>query len=311
MKIYTKVVIDMNSMEVEDEESFEYEGPLALAGGGGSNSGSVDLPAHITQAHTQWLNHAGADVPSRSWVSLFNERVTGDNPYELNPPNDPSDRLTAMATSLTRLEAAVDTISDNANITTVLDNFFDEAYIVAAGDAFDDSMQLRYESETIPRFEAGMRDINAVMSSSFVLGKGIIESNRQREVANYEGAIRAKRDIEFTFQLMTTSIQYETTLNSAADDVEKTGIMAENDSATSVAEWAYKEKRYAPDLYITGGNLIAAVSGGVAMQDNGPTKGQAAIGGAASGAAAGAQVGGGYGALIGGIIGGVAGYASA
>ncbi|WP_031485687.1 hypothetical protein [Maridesulfovibrio frigidus] len=43
MKIYTKVVIDMATGEVEHEESFEYNGPVALCGGsGGGGSDSID-----------------------------------------------------------------------------------------------------------------------------------------------------------------------------------------------------------------------------------------------------------------------------
>ena len=43
MKIYTKVVIDMATGEVEQEESFEYFGPVALCGGSSGGGGdSVD-----------------------------------------------------------------------------------------------------------------------------------------------------------------------------------------------------------------------------------------------------------------------------
>ena len=38
MKIITKSVIDMRTMETIEEESFEYDGPLALCGGGGGSS---------------------------------------------------------------------------------------------------------------------------------------------------------------------------------------------------------------------------------------------------------------------------------
>lgn len=35
MKIYTRVVFDMETLQVLEADSFEYEGPLALCGGGG------------------------------------------------------------------------------------------------------------------------------------------------------------------------------------------------------------------------------------------------------------------------------------
>lgn len=39
MKIYNKIVFDMDTFEVLEEESFEYTGPIALCGGGGGKGG--------------------------------------------------------------------------------------------------------------------------------------------------------------------------------------------------------------------------------------------------------------------------------
>lgn len=41
MKIYTKVVIDMDTLDTLEEESFEYDGPVALCGGGGGETSST------------------------------------------------------------------------------------------------------------------------------------------------------------------------------------------------------------------------------------------------------------------------------
>lgn len=45
MKIYNKIVLDMNTWEVLEEDSFEYDGPLALCGGGGSEPDPVQPTA--------------------------------------------------------------------------------------------------------------------------------------------------------------------------------------------------------------------------------------------------------------------------
>lgn len=43
MKIYNKIVWDIETLEVLEEDSFEYTGPIALCGGGGkSKSSSVE-----------------------------------------------------------------------------------------------------------------------------------------------------------------------------------------------------------------------------------------------------------------------------
>jgi len=50
MKIYTKLVIDMTTDQILEEESFEYNGPVAQCGGGSGGGGSV--PANTTNITT-------------------------------------------------------------------------------------------------------------------------------------------------------------------------------------------------------------------------------------------------------------------
>ena len=47
-------------------------------------------------------------------------------------------------------------------------------------------------SDVLPRFEAGMRDINAVQSSAFVIGQAIIEGMGDRDVAKFDADLRYK-----------------------------------------------------------------------------------------------------------------------
>jgi len=54
MKIYTKVVFDMETLETLSEESFEYSGPLALCGGG--PSGTID---YNTDIKSRWMDMYG------------------------------------------------------------------------------------------------------------------------------------------------------------------------------------------------------------------------------------------------------------
>ena len=43
MKIFTKVVMNWDG-EVQDQDSFDYEGPVALCGGGGGKGKTPDVP---------------------------------------------------------------------------------------------------------------------------------------------------------------------------------------------------------------------------------------------------------------------------
>ena len=53
MKIYEKVVIDMSTMDVVEEVSHEYEGPMALCCGGGSPDPPPPPPEPPKPVHPQ------------------------------------------------------------------------------------------------------------------------------------------------------------------------------------------------------------------------------------------------------------------
>lgn len=61
MKVYTKVVIDMNTDEVLEEESYEYSGPVAKAGGGSSSSGQ-EVWEGLQPYYTGGETSSGEDV---------------------------------------------------------------------------------------------------------------------------------------------------------------------------------------------------------------------------------------------------------
>jgi len=46
------------------------------------------------------------------------------------------------------------------------------------------------ESTELPRFELGMRNINAVMSSTFVIGRALLEEARQKNLAKYSAGLQ-------------------------------------------------------------------------------------------------------------------------
>ena len=48
------------------------------------------------------------------------------------------------------------------------------------------------EQVALPRFQEGLRDANAVMSSSFVVGKIVIESARTKKLAEFDANLRYK-----------------------------------------------------------------------------------------------------------------------
>lgn len=98
-----------------------------------------------------------------------------------------------------------------------------EAEITNAVDAFGDVMDDRLNTEILPRFEAGMRDINAVQSSAFVLGRAVIEGMIDRDVANFQGDLRSKAFLQKDGLLGQAAIEQDR-LNAANTDGKNRSI---------------------------------------------------------------------------------------
>ncbi|MCC8066924.1 MAG: hypothetical protein LIO94_07465 [Clostridiales bacterium] len=52
MKIYNKIVLDMNTLETLEEDSFEYTGPMTWCGGGGVG-GKGGSPSSVQYSYTE------------------------------------------------------------------------------------------------------------------------------------------------------------------------------------------------------------------------------------------------------------------
>jgi len=74
----------------------------------------------------------------------------------------------------------------------IIDNLANEAYVAASTNAFGNVLDDQITSEVLPRFQAGMSDINAVMSTAFVIGQSVIEGMRDRDVAKFQADLRYK-----------------------------------------------------------------------------------------------------------------------
>jgi hypothetical protein len=154
-------------------------------------------------------------------------------------------------------------------------------------DVFINSMESSNEIENnLARFDAGMRDINAVNSSAFVIGRQIIGST-----------------------LMVQKLQAKQQLAQLSVETRRMMIVANKEYTEADNEYQVKFAKWPLAMLQQGGNVLASISGASVVGGGAdePSKTQSAIGGALSGAAVGASVGGPYGAAIGGVIGGVAG----
>jgi cytochrome c553 len=187
------------------------------------------------------------------------------------------------------------------------------------------------DGKLLPQFEAGMRDINAVVSSAFVTGKANMDNEILRQAGQVEAELRS-RNPQYKLEASRLRVQQaqgnkQSAARMAALDMERNRLIAslgveiariytaarldvDRAEATMGAKHAFFEL----EALQYGSNTLASISGGAAGRTPNLDEGGNALGGALSGAAAGAmigaEVGGGnpYAVGAGAVIGGIAGF---
>ena len=269
MKVYTRVVINMDSMEVVEEDHFEYSGPVAYCGGGkgssssggGGGSGKVDYPTYLKEVHAQLLYGAGESSHGDMNIvtpvdDAINDAISG-NPFVDLSPYNPTPHLVEMANAVDNLDVFINSMESNNEI-----------------------------ENTLAKFDAGMRDINAVNSSAFVIGRQIIAST-----------------------LMVQKLQAKQQLAQMSIEARRVMLVANREFVDQDNEYQVKFMKWPLEQLQKGSNVMAGIAGATAVGGGAdqPSTGQSVLGGALGGASIGASVGGAPGAVVGGFLGGVGG----
>ena len=276
--------------------------------GGGGSAGKIEYPAHVTAAHADWLDDDGTDSIESSMTELMNAAI-GASPFIGAVAFDPATYITAALAGPTALAALV---AQMTALDTVIADFLSDTKVAAEIDAFSDQLDAQLESTVYPRFEVGMRDVNAVMSSAFVLGRALIEDGRDREVARFASQVRLQRSGPETIQMMNMRVQSQVQLAQALVEANRIAIVAKKEQTDRNLYIDEADAKWDLSVFTYGGNLMAAPGGGTVMPQR-ASDAATALGGAMSGAAMGAMAGSvipGVGTVAGAVAGGVLGIAA-
>ena len=307
MKVYTKVVIDMSMLEVIDEESFDYVGPIVRckkggggSGGGGGGSGKVEYPAYMEAMHTTWLTD----------VDGYMDAAIGNSPFTTAAAYVPDTDLTAMDTAVTAFNAVVDAISvatDYASYSTAVKNQVDnnvisttkvDAEIAAYATVLDSD----YDDQ-VTKLQSGMRDIGAGMTSSFVIAQADLYAKKERDLTEFGKRLYIESErqrnemitngISLVFSSHMQRVQFEGEVAKLVSDVKRIRIVAKTEESKENYDYDEVDAKWDLDMTTYGINMLAAIGGGTVQPSSGKgmSKGQSALSGALSGAAIGAQTG--------------------
>lgn len=276
-----------------------------MGGSGGGSAGKVEFPPHITATHKDWLDKDSTDFISHSMTDLMNNAI-GSSPYLGLFPYDPDTDLAAVLDAATSFKNLVGLLSSGTGLNTIMSTLLDDSRIVAEANAFQDQID-DVVVDTLSRFESGMRDINAVVSSAFVIGRATIETTGLKEVAKYLTSLRGSWYNQTVPLLVDMKLKYEQLLTAAITEVRRIKIVSKGEEVARGAELDALDARWDLETYQYGANLMAAPGGGTMVPHRGGNKTMSTIGGVFSGMSAGGQMGGATGnpyAAIAGVLGG-------
>ena len=281
------------------------------SGGGGDSTVKVRYASYIEDHHSRLLN----DYAYGTGLTLLQE-----NPYASFDPLTSVDEaflgpvakgvqisdfpsiygLMSVFVTNVDIQAKFDSILDSTMNSPVIDN-----QVSAHADMLDDEIN----EVTLPRFATGMRDMNAVISSTFVIGKALVETARTKAVSRYDAEIRTKL-YEVALRRWQVNLEWNTKVVPMYLEMIRMYMSGKNDQSALNAEMSAKEKLWKfsvlePFKYALG-VMQGATNSTTDVQGASPV--QRAFGGALSGASAGMMLSGG--SPIGGAIGGVVGLAS-
>jgi hypothetical protein len=273
-------------------------------------SGKVEFPAHMQTVHADWLDDTGSDDITTSVTAAMTAAIA-TSPYTGKTSYDPSTPLTAMDTAVATFAILITAIDSDADwgaaldyAETKIDALIDDTFVNVAVDAQSDYLDDELDNSILPKFKSGMRDINAVMSSGFIVGEAIILAMKVRDVAKFRADLSGKLELTRN-EMVMSGADAILRLGIAKDELQKTvahytieanrlRVVATKEQTDTGIALAVGDGKWDLELYQYGANVMASISGAAAIPSSnssrGPTTAQSAIGGALAGAAIGSEL---------------------
>ncbi len=280
--------------------------------GGGGGGGSNDWPDYMKTTHSLWLNDGGKDKVKYSVTALMS-RAMGASPYASFQAIDPAKYFGTPNFTVFQLVETYKGLDLTKLWEQTQSSLLNSSVMVNSIKSHSDFLNDELEERTLPEFKAGMRNINAVMSTAFVVGEGLIRGTVIKALSRYASELQLKL-IDIAQGVFATRVNWQKDIVVQATEVSRIALAANLDASKYNSETLAKDKLWDLRTYEYGVQVMAAISGGIAANTPAETSAVAnALGGAMSGGAAGSVIGsaiggagssgGAYGAAIGAAVG--------
>ena len=290
------------------------------SGGGGGGTYVMRYAPYLETAHQDILNHDGSDYPTYSVIGVFNQLIN-NSPYANFPVIDIDGSYLGNAsiesyTSLFSLFASQMSGVDAYTLWTQIYNNTVygpniQSAVTAQAAMLDDDIN----SNILPSFLAGMRDINAVMSSSFVDGKAIIYVGRIKSINKFASDLQI-RAMELSTQIFEKVLTWKKAIVDTYSDMLKSYYTAHLEQDKANLGYKAQDRLWNINLFAYVKDILSAMNGAAGTdKPNTPSwmqgvgLGMSALGlagsmglfGSGAGAAGGIATGGGIMTALGGI----------
>lgn len=294
MKIYTKVIFewDINLQKYVEIEttSYKYEGDVALCKGGdngGDQTTTIRYAPYIESHHDTFLNLVKTKVDATINSSPF----TGYTNIEVD---DAFFGAGYLITSFPALYDMYGKFMAGLDIEVLYAQIFEDTVnapainnlVSAEAVLLDDDI----EANSIPRFQVGMRDINSVMSSSYVVGKAMIEDARVKSISKFSAGLKYQM-IPVASERWRGHLEWNKGVVMSYAEIMKLYYSAKMDIDDKNYSMAVKNLLWPFTVLEYQRAALGALQGAITTETDvkGASKGAKAISGALSGAAMGAM----------------------
>ena len=271
-------------------------GGMFGGGGGGGSSGQVDYPQYMKLAHANWLDNDGTDSMVFSVIDLMNTAMTGVSPYSGYVAADTGEAFFEPAKDITDYNTPYLTLKgfDEYSFDTAYDSYIadDDVKIVAAVNAHSAQLDDEINTNILPAFKAGLVNINATMSSAFVIGEALIFDSKAKKVAEADANIRLERlksGAEHALSRVTSYVEWRRLVTTFRAELTRLYLAARHDEDEDNLDASAKDRTWDLEMYQYGNGVLAAIAGSAVSK--GGVKSQSSLGGAISGALSGAAMG--------------------
>lgn len=281
-------------------------------GGGGSSKTTIRYAAYVEYRHNNFLRDvytnrvaAIADNPFSDYDDIVIDAAFFGSGYTIASFPSLYDMYGKFMAGLDIEELFDQTFEDTVNSSVVSD------LVSAESSLMDDDI----EANVIPRLQTGMRDINSVMGSSYVIGRAIVEDARVKSLSKYSAELKY-RLIPVAESRWQSHLQWNQNVVGIYSEIMKFYFSAKIDVDDINYSMAAKSVLWPFTVLDFERAALGALQGATNQKTDvaGASTAKRTISGALSGAAMGAQIGssigkgyGGYGAAIGAVAGGIAG----